>query len=197
MTIDWSGLPPKFLLRIDGVALYDGQNAMVVSGGDLLFYDLINGKTSSPTMALRDSLWNWPPTWNSISDLVEYDDTTNLIFNGGSYLWFDLGSTTVAAPVVFEGLPAGWGGKVDAALRWDLSQIWFIQGTEYVQWDLIQDTMTDPAKMSDWSGWPVGWDRVDAAFGSDGYAYFFRGGKHLVYDQLNQQFLRLPAADGQ
>ena len=187
--IDWSQLPARFLQGIDGIALYDDANAMVVSGGDLVFYDMESGKTSTSTMSLHDSLENWPGSWTSISDMVEFDDTTNLIFNGSSYLWFDIGSSMVAAPVVLEGLPATWNGKVDAVLRWGEDNIWFFNGTEYVEWVVSQDLMTDTATMTDWRGWPEGWERVDAAFVLDGLVYFFRGGEQLVYDQIEQQFL--------
>lgn len=187
-TIDWSGLPTAFHQRIDGIAEFISPYAMVMSGPNMVLYDLKRGTSSKP-MALRDSIANWPATWKQVSDIVEYDDSTNLIFSDGGYLWFDLPSTSVSEVTPFEGFPVEWKGTVDAAVRWDGDHIWFIKGTMYIDWQLSDDTMSEEDDLRLWPDWPEPWVSVDGACQIDGILYLFRGSEQLAYDIQAQRFL--------
>ncbi len=187
----WNGLPLPFRSRVDGAFdLGDGMVAFT-HGGRCIIYDALSPQTPYAPFTMRDSIVGWPPTWTSgISDAVEFNDTTVLLLDRGSYLWLDTREMIVAGPLEILGLPKEWRGRVDAAVRWSPKQIMLFHDDQYVEWDLPLDMMSPPRSFQSWPGWPPTWRNLDAALNmGHGICYFFRGAEYMAYDQTVGAFI--------
>lgn len=188
---DWRGLPAPFNKKVDGAVNIGDELVMFYNGNNCILYDLMDPLHPYAPFAMKDSIAGWSAAWDKgISDAVEFNDTTVLIFNGDEYVWQDIATYEVSDPMIFTGLPGEWDGAFDAVVRWSANQILFIKGNMYVEWDLLDDSMSVPQSFTAWPGWPADWTSVDAAT-NPGYdvVYFFRHGDYLAYDQSAGGFI--------
>ena len=188
---NWEGLPLPFAHKVDGAVNIGDELVMFYSGTSCILYDLSDPLHPYAPFAMKDSIAGWSTFWTEgISDAVEFNDTTVLIFYGDEYVWQDIATYEVSVRKIFQGLTEDWNGAVDAIVRWSANQIIFMHGTMYVEWDLVDDTMSEPASILLWPGWPADWTSVDAAT-NPGYdvVYFFRQGNYMAYDQSLGEFI--------
>src|SRR5436190_4362756 len=110
-------------------------------------------------------------------------------FEGSQYYKYDLETRQLedGYPLPIAGnWPGLWEDKIDAATNWGASDsIYCFKGSEYVGYDVANDTADDPKPIDgNWAGvWESG---IDAAVDwGNGKLYFFKGAEYVKYDINN------------
>ncbi|MEL6851848.1 MAG: MAC/perforin domain-containing protein, partial [Bacteroidota bacterium] len=136
------------------------------------------------------------PEWFSLTPAgitasLPWTAETMLLFSGSSYLSYNFSTGEMSSEwEMWPGLPANWNQKLDAAIRWNESWIFFIHNFDYVVYDISQQAYIDEGSISQWNGFPEGWEfAIDGAVNMlDGFIYFFSNGNVLPYSQEQDRF---------
>lgn len=185
----WSGLPKTAKAAGETGTINDMTElapglVLAFDRGHTFIYDLFAGEATA-SVPLKDSIPGWPAAWSGgLTACTEWDSTSSVLFRDSMVVWMDLSPLQVrGTPEPFAGLPKQWKGKVDAALRWDEGQVYLFSGSEFMIWNLNDDTVSEAFALETLVGWPKGWSSFDAVINLGGMVHFIRGQEVLVYDQ--------------
>jgi hypothetical protein len=117
---------------------------------------------------------------------IKGDNNKAYFFEGDKYLKIDVGTMQVEAGyplAIADNWPGLWADDLDAATNWgDSGEVYFFKGSEYIGYNLQQDT-ADEAKPIE-GNWSGVWDSdIDAVVDwGNGKLYFFKGSEYIRYD---------------
>lgn len=177
----WDKLSSEVLNGLDGGVHMPSITATAFINGTTIYYVSDDEGVQEGDLSQYDG--GLPAGWSSFTGAARWNDTTIMLFNGNEYALFDLDQVRIAYRGPFPNIPA----NVDAVSNWGDSQILFFSGSQYVIYDRDDQSVSQPAAITDFGNYELG--TPDAVVnGDDGFIYFFRAGKFQALEMASQSF---------
>ena len=154
------------------------------NGSQYTRYDYFMDRTDGGFPANITTFWNnWPATWTDGIDAgIVWNNGKAYFFRGSQYIRYDIANDSVDAGYP-KSTAANWGNwpatwtSIDAAVMWNNGKAYFFRGSEYIRYDVANDSVDAGYPKPIAGNWPgLFTSNIDYAFTyPNGWAYFFKG----------------------
>ncbi len=134
--------------------------------------------------------WLGAQGMETITGSLQWGPDELLLFDGSFYARFQPSTGVFLSDwEQWPGLPTQWRNKLTAAVPWTGDLILFVNGTNYVFYDSVQQSYVDAGDMKSWNLFPASWSSIDAVVNlNDNFLYFIANNEVAPYSLYEQRF---------